>query len=91
LVLLDGRAAGVLTDDGWIGADTVVIATGGFVDRADLVALHSGWADGAWRMGEPTLADGAALDWAAAAGLATADLDAIGAYRDLLGLPGADG
>lgn len=91
LVLLDGRAAGVLTDDGWIGADTVVIATGGFVDRADLVALHSGWADGGWRMGEPTLADGAALDWAAAGGLGTGNLDAIGTYRDLLGVPGADG
>jgi succinate dehydrogenase/fumarate reductase flavoprotein subunit len=91
LVLRDGRAAGVYTDHGWIAADNVIIATGGFVDRADLVELHSGWAAGEWRLGDPTLANGDALDWAESAGLGTASLGAIGAYRDLLGFAGPDG
>jgi succinate dehydrogenase/fumarate reductase flavoprotein subunit len=94
LVFVDGAVAGVRTDDGWIGADTVVIASGGFMDRADLVQLHTGWSDGGWRMGTTygdVAADGSALDWAADAGLGTANLGAIGTYRDLLALPGADG
>ncbi len=91
LVFVDGVAAGVRTDHGWIGADTVIVASGGFADRADLVALNTGWTAGAWRMGTPAGADGAALDWAEAAGLGTARLDAVGSYRDVIGIPGADG
>lgn len=91
LVFVNGKAAGVRTDDGWIGADTVIVASGGFVDRADLVELHTGWAAGTWRMGEDRDADGAAIDWAQEAGLGTARLDAMGAYRDVLGVAGADG
>lgn len=91
LVLVDGVAAGVRTDAGWIGADTVVIASGGFVDRADLVSLHSGWEAGTWRPGDDYGAAGAALDWAERSGLGTVGLDRIASYRDVLGLPGADG
>ncbi|MDP2306731.1 MAG: FAD-binding protein [Pseudomonadota bacterium] len=91
LVFVDGRAAGVRTDAGWIGADTVIVASGGFVDRADLVELHTGWGPGTWRAGDAHGADGAAVDWASASGLGTAHLDAVGAYRDVLGIAGADG
>ena len=91
LVLRDGRAAGVLTDAGWIESDTVVIAAGGFADRADLVAMSTGWEAGGWRLGEATTATGAAIDWASEWGLGTESLGAVGAYRDVLGLPGEDG
>ncbi|MES2637836.1 MAG: FAD-binding protein [Myxococcota bacterium] len=91
LVFVDGQAAGVRTDAGWIFSDTVIVASGGFVDRADLVELHSGWGPGAWRMGEDQGADGAAVDWALEYGLGTAHLDTLGTYRDVMGLAGADG
>lgn len=91
LVFVDGVAAGVRTDEGWLRSDTVIVASGGFADRADLIALHSGWEEGSWRLGDPTVATGSALDFAAESGLGTADLGAIGSYRDLIGVAGDDG
>ncbi len=87
----DGRVTGVDTDAGPVLADTVVLATGGFVNRLDLLHLAVADAVGTIEAGTDPFAQGDALDWATRFGLGTANLDAIGWSAGLVATPGADG
>ncbi len=91
LRFIDGQVAGVDTETGSILADTVVIATGGFVNRVDLLDLAVPDAPGTFEIGDDAFAQGDALDWAARFGLGTANLDAVGWSAGLVAAPGADG
>ncbi len=91
LRFVDGKVAGVDTEAGPILADTVVIATGGFVNRIDLLDYAIDDASGTFEVSTDEFAMGDALDWAARFGLGTANLDAIGWSAGLVGAPGADG
>ncbi len=91
-LLLDERGVvGVETADGTIEAGTVIIATGGFANRVDLVRSSVTWAAGTWGIGSDAFANGQALDWAVAYGLSTARLDAVGSNANVIGIAGADG
>ena len=86
-----GHVAGVETEAGAIPADTVVMATGGFVNRLDLIDATVEDAAGTFEIGTDPFAQGDAIDWAARFGLGTANLDAIGWSAGLVATPGADG
>jgi fumarate reductase flavoprotein subunit len=87
----DGAVTGVETEAGTVAARAVVIASGGFANRVDLVARFAPWEAGTWGVGTDTGAQGDAVDWADRFGLGLAATDAIGAAADAIGLPGADG
>lgn len=91
LLVEDHAVVGVQTDDGAIPAATVVIASGGFVNRPDLVARFTSWAPGTWAVGDDPGAWGDAVDWADAWSLGLAYTDAIGAAADAVGVAGEDG
>lgn len=91
LLLDDGRVVGVEVGETVIAAERVVIATGGFVNRADLLERVLPFPPGTWGTGSDAGAQGQALDWADAYGLGTDRLDAIGFNADVLGAPGSDG
>jgi hypothetical protein len=91
LVIEDGRVTGVLTSEGTVAADVVVIASGGFSNNVELVSQFVGWQEGTWRIGGDEGAWGDALEWALEHDLSVADVDAMGAFSDQLGIQGSDG
>lgn len=91
LVFDGARVVGVETDDGIVPAGRVIIASGGFVNRSDLVARFTRAPAGSWGVGTDTGARGAAFGWAQRYGLGIADPGAIGWNANVLGVPGADG
>jgi len=91
LVLDGGRVIGVDTEAGPVAADRVVIASGGFVNRADLVERVMEPLPGAWTIGEDDGAQGWAYEQAEALGLGIALPEAIGFNAHTLGLAGASG
>ncbi len=91
-LVLDARGVvGVETAEGVIEAGTVVIATGGFTNRVDLVRDGTAWPAGTWGVGSDAFANGEAIDWAGEYGFGTARLDAVGSNADVVGIAGADG
>jgi succinate dehydrogenase/fumarate reductase flavoprotein subunit len=89
---LSGPWPGVVLESGEaLHARDVVIASGGFANRVDLVEAAVDWADGTWATGTDEGAQGDALDWAARHGLGTAELGAVGANTDVVGIAGEDG
>ena len=91
LVFEGARVVGVETADGMIEAGWVIIASGGFVNRADLVARFTRAPAGSWGVGADGGAWGSAIGWAQEYGLGIADPGAIGWNANVLGVPGADG
>lgn len=91
LLLDDGRVVGVEVGEAVIPAERVVIATGGFVNRADLLERVLPDPPGTWGTGTDPGAQGQALEWADAYGLGTDRLDTIGFNTNVLGAPGSDG
>lgn len=86
-----GAVSGVETDEAIIDAPVVILASGGFVGRADLVVEHVPYESGTWTVHSDAYAMGTALDFAAAHDLATAELGAIGTFVNAAGIPGSDG
>lgn len=91
LVIEDGRVVGVTTENGPVAARAVVVASGGFASRADLLAPYVAWPDGTWNAAEDEGGRGDALAWAHAVGLGTAGLGALGCNADAIGITGTDG
>jgi fumarate reductase flavoprotein subunit len=91
LLIEDGAVTGVQVDGRVITTDVVVIASGGFANRVDLVERYSHWDAGTWGVGSDPGAMGDAADWADAWSLGMAHADAIGAAADAIGVPGEDG
>ena len=91
LVLEEGRVVGVTTENDFVAAQAVVVASGGFASRADLLAPYVTWPDGTWNAANDDGGRGDALAWAQAAGLGTAALGALGCNADAIGIPAADG
>lgn len=85
------RVVGVRTVHGDIAARAVIIATGGFVGRADWMEVASDFPEGSWVGGIEGGADGYALDVADAHALSTDRLSDIGWYRRSIAAPGGDG
>lgn len=86
-----GAVTGVHTDAGVLDARAVVIASGGFANRVDLVARFTTWDAGTWAVGDDDGAQGDAVDWADAASLGLRATEAIGANADAIGIAGTDG
>jgi succinate dehydrogenase/fumarate reductase flavoprotein subunit len=87
----DGQVLGVLTQDGPQPASAVIIASGGFAGRQDLLQDVLAWDPGRWRPSPGEGAEGAALDWARAHGLGSSNLEDMGALVEALGVAGTDG
>lgn len=86
-----GRVWGVQLADEVLEATDVVIATGGFVNRAEAVARFVSWPEGTWTHGPDAFAQGQALDWADLHGWGLACAECVGAFADGWGVPGEDG
>ena len=81
-----GRVVGVTTESGNIDAGTVLIASGGFSNRVDLISEYVGWEDGTWATNGKWGAEGDAVDWANTHGLGLEAMDAMGAYADAIAM-----
>ncbi len=84
LEITGGRVTGVVTADGTIPANTVIIATGGFVGRFDLLHGIYGLPEGVMYR-DTHGAGGFHIDMAQQHGLQAAALDAVGHYRRIIG------
>lgn len=80
LVIRDGAAYGVMVDDGYVPADRVVIATGGYTANALLMEEIAGAPDGSWSSAGGPSAAGDAVGWARENDLGVSNLDAVGWY-----------
>lgn len=91
-IVLEGeRVVGVQTADSLIPANTVILASGGFVNRMEIVQTLHSYPDGSWMVGSEGGATGFAYDQALALGLPTASLSAIGWFARSIGVGGPDG
>lgn len=86
LRIRDGRVVGVMTDDGAIDAGVVLIASGGFSNRVDLISEYVGWDDGTWNTNGKWGAEGDAIDWANTHGLGLDAMHAMGSYADAIAM-----
>ncbi|HNC97833.1 MAG TPA: FAD-binding protein, partial [Myxococcota bacterium] len=83
---------GVFLEDGsLLPASVVVVASGGFVNRADLIAPLIDYPEGSWSGSPEGGASGFAIDLANNNGLQTESLASIGWYSHTIGMAGADG
>jgi succinate dehydrogenase/fumarate reductase flavoprotein subunit len=83
---------GVFLEDGsTLPASAVIIASGGFVNRADIVETLIDYPDGSWSGSPEGGASGFAMDLANANGLRTESLASIGWYSQSIGMAGFDG
>jgi len=89
---LDGaKVVGVATEAGPIDARRVIVATGGFANRADLLERYVTWPAGSWAIGDDPYSEGSAIDWALTEGLGVAHPEAVGANANVVGLASAAG
>ena len=86
----DGKVAGVVVAGERIDADSVVIATGGFASSADWLAQVVD-EDAPWEAAIDGGGTGHALGWALSENWATAYLEAVGWFRQTLGVVGDAG
>lgn len=91
LVIEDHAVTGVRVGDGVIPARAVVVASGGFANRFDLVGRYTPWDPGTWAVGGDPGAQGDAADWADAESLGMAFAGILGAAADAIGIAGEDG
>lgn len=90
-IVLDGnRVVGVQLSDQVIPANTVIIASGGFVNRMDIVETLHDYEAGTWSVGSEGGATGFAYDQAISLGLPLSDLPSIGWFARTIGVPGPD-
>lgn len=90
--IVDGRVAGVVMEDGsLVPGDTVVIASGGFIEDPDRLPDVVGDVGGLWSAIDAASGEGDALGWADAGGWRTVGLDRIGWYWGTIGIAGASG
>lgn len=90
LLVDDGRVLGVQVGEEVLPAERVVLATGGFVNRLDLLERVLPDEPGTYSTGTDLGAMGQALDWADAYGFATERLEAIGFNTDVVAVLSAD-
>lgn len=91
-LVLDGdRVLGVEVDGALLPADHVIVASGGFVNRADLVDRVTPDPPGSWGVGTDPGAQGWAFEQAITLGLGVTAAEAVGWNGDVVALPGADG
>ncbi len=92
-ILVENRVVkGVFLEDGsLLQASAVVVASGGFVNRADLVSPLHDYPEGSWSGSPEAGASGFALDLANTNGLQTESLASIGWYSHSIGMAGVDG
>lgn len=86
-----GRVAGVRTAEEDVAADRVVIASGGFVNRPDLVNRFAAIPGSVWSVGTDGGARGAAVGWAERHGLQLTAMDAVGWNVNVLGVADSAG
>lgn len=86
-----GRVIGVELADEDIDAERVIVAAGGFVNRADLVAHFARMPAGTWGVGTDDGARGEALGLVEPLRVGLTAMDAIGWNANLVGVAGADG
>ena len=86
LRMKDGRVVGVTTETGDIDAGVVLIASGGFSNRVDLISEYVGWQDGTWGTNGKWGGEGDAVDWAIEHGLGLEAMDAMGSYADSIAM-----
>ncbi|NOY25950.1 MAG: FAD-binding protein, partial [Oligoflexia bacterium] len=92
LVVEDGRVLGVLTADAFIGAQTVVVASGGFASNSEILdTLGASDEDSAWWAAGDSTATGDAITWAQAHDLGIECGECMGWLRNTLPVPDADG
>jgi len=82
---------GVVVDGELIEADTVVIATGGYVGNESMLDQLLTLDESAWRSSADPFAQGDALAWAADNGWATTAPSSIGWLANAIGLPSEEG
>jgi len=80
LVIRGGAVYGVMVDDGYVPADHVVIATGGYTANASILEEIAGEPDGSWSSSGGPSAAGDAVGWARDEDLGVSHLDAVGWY-----------
>jgi hypothetical protein len=91
IVLEEGRVTGVMAGEEFIPANTVVLASGGFVNRMDLMEPLVPYAEGSWAIGTDGGAQGFALEEATRLALPVTALETIGWYSRTIGIPNALG
>lgn len=86
-----GRVVGVETGGAVLPARAVVVASGGFVQRSDLLARFTALPEDLWGPSTDPGGWGAAMGWARDNGLGVAEPGAVGWNADLLAIPDASG
>lgn len=91
-IVMEGtEVVGVQTAEEVIPAHTVILASGGFVNRMEVVQELHDYKDGSWMVGTEGGATGFAYDQAVALGIPMASLAAIGWFTRTIGVTGPDG
>lgn len=90
IVIKNGRVTGVSTANGILEAHTVIIASGGFVGRMDILSTVVDYPTGTW-FEETDGASGFAIDQADLLGLTTSRMESIGWFDRTIGVPNAEG
>lgn len=84
----NGQVKGVEVGEDFYTASHVIIASGGFANRVDLISDYVGWEDGIWRTDGSWAGEGDAVDWAEQHGLGLAEMQAMGGYFNSVARPG---
>lgn len=86
-----GRVLGVELEDEDLDAERVIVAAGGFVNRADLVARWARLPAGTWGIGTDDGARGDSLGLVEPLQVGLTAMETIGWNANLIGVAGADG